>query len=544
MTRCVLSYLPIQAAAAAIRRTPGSRSESRRHPPHRLEGTVRPSLLHALLLCAALLACATEQSARRPSPAPAPTAFPTWLGAPANLERSPELEEAAALLCARDTDAVIDEDVRQAARVYDGQVAGLVRRGNQGEARAALQRDLPAILEELGASHAGIAEGQLLNDQHCAALVAVRRHLDLGRELPTSLEENEPFPLDASLRAAGPWRAHVYLLRPDGHVERRERGGDGVFSDVVLPDAGEGMYLLEVVLTGANDDPEVALLWPFVVGTPKSPPAPLVLFPDEGHGEVALRYRTQALVERLRNTQLLDPVAISPDLDDLAEARARALAHQGRLGHRLPSGQSAAEGLGERAPAFAFSHLAEVQAQAGTLQDAWTALLTSPAHRYELVRPRATHMGAAVARGTDSLGRPLLSVVVLLAKKLKVRPKEELATELLGKLNLARHRRGHAPLGLRPSLQAVATRQAEAMLRLGTLDETALGAPVSEVALSEDGALTDVRVVVARLDDPLRLSPPSAALEEDQHAIGVGLARGPATEWFLCLLVAGADSEP
>lgn len=507
-----------------------------------------PLPLLPLALALAIAGCASERAAERSVEARPPPSFPAFLAAPSKLARSPELEEAAALLCARDTNAVIDDDVRRAARVWDGQVAGLLHRGAQAQVRSAVAKDLGPLLAELSATHAGFAEGRLPDGRSCAALVAVRRRLSLDAELPPAFEAGEPFPLALSPLGAGPWRAQLFVLRPDGHVDKRALvpsgpGAGSAFSDVLLPTAGEGRYVLEVVLTREGaDDPEIALLWPFVVGAPRLPPAPLVLFPDEGHSDVALSYRLQALVERLRTTQLIDVLSISPQLQRLAGERASSLAAAGRLGHRVPDGRSAAEDLRQGAPAFFFSHLAEVQAQAGTLEEAWTALLESPAHRYELVRTKATHMGAAVRRGEDALGRPLVSVVVLLAKKLKARPAQELEAELLGKLNLARHHLGRGPLAQRASLARVAQRLAKAMAEASALDERALGAPAAELALGEDPALDGVRVVVARLDDPLRLAPPAAALDEETEAAGIGLARG-AAEWFLTVLTASVDEE-
>src|SRR4051794_40702522 len=97
----------------------------------------------ATALAAAAIACTTPAAlTSTPAEERAPAALPPWLHAPAGVVPAPELEEAAALLCARDTDAVIDDDARHAARVTDGQVVGLMRKAPTPEAaRDALARD-------------------------------------------------------------------------------------------------------------------------------------------------------------------------------------------------------------------------------------------------------------------------------------------------------------------------------------------------------------------------------------------------------------------
>lgn len=491
-----------------------------------------PRALALLLVLGTLSSagCATDDEQRRAA------AKGQELTPPTGTTRDPGLEEAAALLCARDTDSVLDDDARRAGRVWEGQVAATLERGDERALKRRISERADALVAETGATHHGLALGQTPSGQPCAAAVVTRRKLNLKSPLPGHLEKSEPFPLSFTL-PSGLTEAKVFLLTPSGTVERSVHEGQKT-STVIDPRMGSGRYVLEVLVTGKDDAPEVALLWPFTVGSGQLPPAPRVLFPDEGHSDTALTRRLEALVHRLRMEQQLKSVSIAPPLSRLALSRAEALADKGRLGHRLPDSKSALEALRQKEPGFPVTELAELQAQAGTLEEAWTALLDSPAHRYELVSTRASSHGAAVVRGEDGLGRPLVSVVVLLARRILVRPAEDVRTELLGRLNLARNVSGSSPLKRDKALDKVANDLAAAMAKNGTLDESALGRPITELALQAHGGLEEVRVVVARVDDPLRLSPSGATLDGAATVLGVGLVSPEvAGQWYVALLV-------
>lgn len=498
--------------------------------------TDRPRAAGAVLLALALLGlvgCGTDGEARRGDAPSQDTGFVP----PAGTARDPGLEEAAALLCARDTHALIDDDARRAGRIWEGQVAALLERGDE---EAALVRRVSgradALVAETGATHFGFATGLTLAGEPCAAVVVTRRQLTLETPLPGHLDEAAPFPLAFTAASEGA-RADVFLATPAGSVERTALE-PGRAQTVIDPRAGHGRYVLEVIVHDDERGPEVALLWPFTVGSGKLAPAPAVLFPDEGHSDAGLTRRLEALVHRLRIEQQLKPLAIAPPLGRLATARAAALAGEGRLGHHLPDDTDALSALRAREPGFPVTSLAEVQAQAGTLDEAWTALLDSPAHRYELVGTRASHIGAGVVRGEDGLGRPLVSVVLLLARRILVRPVDDVRTELYGRLNLARDVTGAKPLKRDGRLEEVATRLATAMAERGVLDEGALGTPASELALAAHPGLDEVRVVVARVDDPLRLSPSGATLDGDATVLGVGLVPPDvAGQWYVALVV-------
>lgn len=507
---------------------------------------LRPRLV-VLSLSALGASCATDGTRSVPATeAPQEVGLPAWLQAPADVARDASLEEAAALLCARDTDAVFDDEARHAARLADAQVSGLMRRASDSaEARAALVKDAAPLLARARATHAGVVEGQTPEGVACAALVSVRRLVDSATP-PAVLPAGAA--LSLSLAVPADRRATLYLLRPDGFVDKKPLALGAARTQVGVPSsAGEGRYVVEVIVDHAtgDSDPEVALLWPYVVGAAREAPFPEVLFPDEGHDDLALTHRAEALVQRLRNEQLIEPLKVSPPLVEVATERARALSERGQLGHRVPGGADAAQDVRARfadEPRAQFLRLAEVQAQASTLADAWRALLDSPAHRRELVDTAFTHGGVAVARGVDAAGRPIVTMVALLARRPPTREPDEVRALILERANEARTKRGLDPLTESPHLHRLAARLAQAMSEAGRVDESLLGGPVGKMALESDASLSRVRPLVARLDDPLLLvdgTVPKLLLELDTSQVGVGMALHPTEGVFYVTLLAG-----
>ena len=80
--------------------------------------------LVGLCVMSLALGCATPTDPAGPTQIMTSEPLPTWLGALAELGRSPELDEAAAWLCARGSHAVVDDEVRHFVHLYDGQVRG------------------------------------------------------------------------------------------------------------------------------------------------------------------------------------------------------------------------------------------------------------------------------------------------------------------------------------------------------------------------------------------------------------------------------------
>jgi uncharacterized protein YkwD len=482
------------------------------------------------------IGCATTTTTE---PAGDARSQPAWLpDVVGTLARDPALDEAAAVLCARDTDAVIDDDVRAAARVWDGRVTGVLA-GDGDDAR----RQVAALFADGGLSHWGAAQGARPGGRPCFAAVGARRVLTVASLPPVSTQDTAT---KATLAVAlSPRRTGLaYVLGPDGIVDRLPLAGTGHTQTLTLPSRRAGRHVVEVIVDEVGEDgvprgaPEVALLWPYVRGELRLPPAPLVLFPDDGHDDVALTHRAEALVQRLRNEQLLEPLKISPLLATLATERAARVGPA--LGHRVDGEdpRAALARFGDD-PRAQFLRLSEVQARGSTLDDAWQALVDSPAHRYELVAVGVTHMGVAVVRGVDALGREHKTMVTLLGRRPPTRDASTLQRKLLDDHNALRTARGLDTLVVSDTLEATAARLARRMMEVGRVDDTLLGGPVGEVALEADASMTRVQPLVARIDDPLLLGPLPLLLDMDTTALGAGLALHPTEGVFYVCVLAG-----
>jgi uncharacterized protein YkwD len=478
---------------------------------------MRSLSLLALTLPALLVACKTTPEAAAPPP---PSPFPAWVGAVEAIP-DPVLEEAARQLCAREQ-SVIGDALRRELGLIDGQLATLT------EATGA---ELAALLKTHRATHLGA-----VSHQGCRAAVLSRRLLALQGEVPVEVQNPRAVELQVALLEGE--RATLFVARPDGAVTRTALSpADGALR-LPLDLDREGRFRAEVLVDVPGEGPVVAALWPIEVGVPKGlPPAPEVLFPDEGHSDLALTFRLSALVHRLRTEQEIYPLKTAPLLDKLAASRAAAIGDNGALGHLVPDEKSAHDALQAENPAWRVARLSELQSQASTLQEAWGALLTSPAHRYELAWPESTHVGAAVSQGKDPAGRKLVSVVLLIARKVSETPVKAAAANLVAKFNLARDQVGRGPLRVDPALSRVAQLQADEMAKRGTTDDGLLGSPVAEIALDDEASLEVVRSVLAAVDDPMRLPASKATLARESTRVGVGLVSGQqAGRWYICVL--------
>jgi uncharacterized protein YkwD len=519
--------------------------------PAKLEGSCRTTPRAACFLVLLGLGCSACTSTPQTMPDPWGTdssslsssseTYKPWVPAVVRaMARDRALDEAAAVLCARGTDAVIDDEVRAKARVWDARIMGVM-----AESAVQATAKVEALFVGAGYSHVGLAQGSRSGGGECFAVVGARRLVAVA-ELPPAATMDTRRPSSLSLSLSPRRRGQVFVLGPDGLVDRIVVDGITRSQTIELPSRRAGRYVLELIVDEIDDEgqekgrPEVALWWPYVRGDLRLAPAPSVLFPDDGHDDTALSHRAEALVQRLRNEQLLEPLKISPVLTTLAVERASALGPA--LGHVI-DGDDPKKALATRFgddPRARFVRLAEVQARGSTLDDAWQALVDSPAHRYELVALGVTHLGIAVVRGQDAVGREQKTLVALLGRRPLVREHQAVQKKILDDTNAVRLQRGLDLVVVSDTLEATAMRLARRMQETSRVDDTLLGGPVGEVALEADASLTRVQPLVARIDDPLLLGSFSALVDMDTTAIGVGLSLHPTEGVFYVCVLAGS----
>jgi uncharacterized protein YkwD len=507
---------------------------------------MHPANLLAALCVLTLGACAGSDAARRSDEKKSAVAedWPAWAKMPQGVAGDKILTAAARALCLRATDGVIDDALRMRTGMVDAQVQGSVLFSpGKGVPPAPSEKNahLLQVTESIGATHVGAASVKV-GDRNCTGVVAAARKLTFSAPLPTFLPSPSGFLVAGKI--ATPFSSALFYLRhPDGSVDRKvlPLQGGRQFQMVIDSVNQAGSYLLEIVVDSDQDDPQIAAWWPFDVAHPNLPPFPELVEESPEDSERALALRLGSLLARLRAQQDLDDLFIAPPLEKVAQQRASALALEQNLGHRLPDGRSPGEAMRAAHPQWAFSSLSEVQAQGRSLAEAWSILLQSPAHRYELVEPHLTHTGGSVARGVDALGNDQVSVVLLVARRINPRPAKILGPLLRDGLNLARIQKKRPGLKGDPVLDALAHEAAERMAAQGRLDAVD-DVELSNALVERSENVSWVRVVVARLDDPLRLGPSDATLDARARWMGLGLVRstvdGP---WYVCVVSGAAN---
>jgi uncharacterized protein YkwD len=426
---------------------------------------------------------------------------------------------AADALCSRGGDGVVTIDIRQQAGLYEGTVLGILRDSDDDLEAAVLP-----LIERYGLGFGGVHR-PTDGGPGCRAFVGGVRTVRPAATLPGVLAAPGMVLLPLSLPAQT--KGIAFVTKPDGYVTRLDIPEDGV---VEVKTVLVGSYTIEVVIDpldakgASKGNPSIGLLWSFIVERAADPPAPIVLFPDAGHDDQALTHRAEALVQRLRNTHLLETVKLSPWLSQVAQTRSQAIATAGTLSHRI-DGQTPVDALNavyadSPDPRGPVSRIAEVQAQASTLHDAWTALLDSPGHRYELLSSSSTHAGVGVVRGQDAIGRPTVSLVVVLGRRAPTADPMVAQQAWVERLNDDRQGRGLGVLAADEVLQRMARRLARACASSQTLSEQALGGPIAQMTLTEEPSFTKVVPLLVRTDDPSMMPFIEDAYDIDANTIG------------------------
>ncbi|MCC6748977.1 MAG: hypothetical protein IT371_15060 [Deltaproteobacteria bacterium] len=230
------------------------------------------------------------------------------------------------------------------------------------------------------------------------ALLLVRRRVELG---PLSPTVGRPLRLCGRLLRGR--RPQVLVTYPSGSVAQRRPGlAHGRFC-VELPPVERGEHAVEVMVDGPFG-PEVAALFPLRVGV-SGPRQPVQkLYPPETTDEPDTARRLLALVNGSRRASGLRPLAWATHLERVARAHSRDMLDGGFFGHRSPRNGGLAARL--RAAQVEYEEASENLVLATSARRAHDRLMSSPAHRRNILDPELTHVGIGVA--TEGSRAPLL----------------------------------------------------------------------------------------------------------------------------------------
>ncbi|MCG5052534.1 MAG: CAP domain-containing protein [Myxococcales bacterium] len=233
-------------------------------------------------------------------------------------------------------------------------------------------------------------------------------------------------PLPRSLPAAGgapvagrlpPGYEDVALVvtTPAGRVGRlpvqsKGRAFSGRFSCV----EGPGRYEVELMASHKRG-PEVMANVPVYCGV--DAPDRLSLAKPHAFPAVteprAIEAAFVAAVNRERQARKLPALVADRRLADVARAHSEAMARRREVSHLSPQGEDAADRV--RAAGLAPSLVAENVGAASTAAGAHEGFMASPAHRGNVLEPRASHLGVGVVEGTAPNGGAVYYVTTLFA---------------------------------------------------------------------------------------------------------------------------------
>ena len=319
----------------------------------------------------------------------------------------------------------------------------------------------------------------------------------------------------------------VYATAPSGRVEERfaQSLGPRGWNLPIRPGAEPGRWLLEVISDGPTG-PEVMALWPTELhGTPQGAvPSPRSSTPaDPGPQDaLAAERRLWALLSGFRTTWHLPPLRFEPALARAARTHGRDLARGEAFGHVTSSGDALTR-IGREG--LSAVRAVENAALASSVEEAHAALLSSPAHRMNLLDPGVEVGGVGVVFRKDGVGQVSVAVSEVFAR---LSPEEGPALEA----------------GLDAGIQA--TRQGLGLWRLKRreqIDETARGAlaiVVDQASLSlsaeqRRGLIDqvgfhfrnahDVSVHVLATADPMAVAQTGQLRDPDWTEYGLALTR-------------------
>ncbi|WP_248356419.1 CAP domain-containing protein [Anaeromyxobacter oryzae] len=395
---------------------------------------------------------------------------------------------------------------------YDPAPAAFLVRGRADGLPAALADAVTGVT----ASHVGVGAAEVDGSTVLVLLASVRKAR--LSPFPRSVAPGATVTLSGALEG-GLRRARVFATLPSGDVRELDASGDAAFRAPVTFSAA-GRWVLEVVADGRGG-PEVAALLAVDAGaTAAAGPALRAAAPGEVAGDADAEAAVIRALNALRAAHGLSPVRSAPALAAAARRHSDRMRDAGRIAHVLPGSGELSDRL--RAASVPYRRAYENVARGGTALAAHEAAEESPAHRGNMLQPRATRVGVGIARGQLPSGGPAVYLTEILVEPpddgadSPLRP----AARIRDALWRERARLGQAPLTADDALDALAAAAAEDMRARDATDPGDLDARA--LALRRTLAAVDVFVASAP-EDAVR----SANLRDRRfRRVGVGVATG------------------
>ncbi len=308
---------------------------------------------------------------------------------------------------------------------------------------------------------------------------------------------------------------------PDGATSRLT-DGQGPRFELSIPTADPGVYRVELLAEGPRGHTVIAN-FPIYAGIPAPTSVTLRGGEEEGGEPGDVSSRLVALLNESRESVGAPPLARADELDAVGLAHSRDMVDHGFVGHDSPTTGGAPDRV--RRAGLDSGLILENIGRGYSAQEIHRGLMSSPAHRANILNPDVTHVGVGVVVEEESDRRAFVATELFLRMNSEV-DLDGAVAHLVELINTNRRRRGAPPIEIDPNLARAAQRGADQYMdepdlsQQDVVDDASASLRRFSIAFSRVGGLM---VVVSQVDEAGSLEP---TFDPDLRYLGIGVAQG------------------
>lgn len=311
------------------------------------------------------------------------------------------------------------------------------------------------------------------------------------------------------------------VTAPDGATSRltSDQGPSFEFS---IPTGDAGLYRIELLAEGPRGHTVVAN-FPLYAGIPAPTSVTLAGGDDEGGEPDDVGAALVELLNESRDAIGADPLSRDEQLDAIGLAHSRDMVENGFVGHDSPTTGSAPDRV--RRAGLQSGLILENIGRGYSAREIHRGLMSSPAHRANILNPDVTAIGIGVVAEEEGERRAFVATEVFLRMNREV-DLDGAVARLLEQINRNRRRRGASPIEIDTNLENAAQRGADQYMSEADLsqqdvvDDASASLRRFSIAFSRVGGLM---VVVSDIDEAGSLEP---TFDPDLRYVGIGVAQG------------------
>ena len=463
--------------------------------------------------------------------------LPHWLEKPPGLLWDAKSNAIAHLACEKRKTALSAKD-RLHHQLYEPHHRiFLFQRPQNQQTPEQLNAILAAEAQALQATHMGIYENQ---DGRCLAMVLLRRQVDNKTSLPFFMNTKSGTRMTLQLRTPIQ-NPTLFIQHPDGRIDQQLLNvkENEVGFELRGAQWAKGHYIVEILGQASEGNPEILFWWRLTQKERTPHPWPRLKYEELSQTNLARGMKIENMIVQLRGTALVHRLRVSPQLKEVAHMRANVLSDIQGLGHKRPFSQTPDQTLNNTFEFPEVTRIVEIQSQSASLKEAWDGIVESPAHVAPLISQKVSHMAAAAVEGTDILGNPLITVVILLGNTPSIQQAPEaLRMKMINTWNQERFNANHPLLKRNAQLEQAAQQAANAMRQEGQKQAWAVEKGLIGRVLDQNEALGKLTGSLVHTSAPEALDKLPWNDEKNWSEVGIGLVAAPdGTNFFVCILV-------